>query len=67
MHSPVFFVTELKLLRMEPILPMSTLSRAAAGAAAGVATCKTGCSVAADGLFFARIGVDTCGTGTGLI
>lgn len=57
----MFFMTELKLLRMDPILPRSTLSTDAAGAATGGVTCATGCSVATDGSDFAGTGVDTSG------
>ncbi len=53
-------MTELKLLKMEPILPRSTLSTAAAGAAAGGGTCVTGCF---DGSVFAGTGVDASGWG----
>lgn len=67
-YSPVFFTTELKLLRMEPILFMSTLSRAAAGAAMGGAICATvGCSVATNGTLFAGIGAGTSGWRTGSV
>lgn len=67
-YSPVFFTTELKLLRMEPILFMSTLSRAAAGAAMGGEMCvMMGCSVATNGALFAGIGAGTSGWRTGSV
>lgn len=63
MHSPVGFTTELKLFRMEPILPMSTLSRAAAEAAAiGGVICVAGCSVAFTGSLFEDTGLGASGT-----
>lgn len=52
-------MTELRLLRMEPILLRSTLSTAAAESAAGGGNCSTGCSVATDGFVFAGAGADT--------
>lgn len=58
-HSPVFFMTELKLLRIEPILARSTLSKAAAEGTTGGVTCVIGCSVITDGSGFAGSGVDT--------
>lgn len=51
-------MTELKLLRIEPILLRSTPSAAAAGAATGGVTCLRGRS---DGSLAAGTGPDTCG------
>lgn len=36
MHSPVFFITDVRLLRMELILPRSTLARLTGIGVAGV-------------------------------
>lgn len=54
-------MTELKLLRMEPILARSTLSTAAAESDTEGVNCATGCSVATGGSVFAGTGVDTSG------
>lgn len=61
LHSPVFFMTELKLLRMEPILLRSTLATAAAVAATGSVTSLKGCSVATDGSLVVETGADASG------
>lgn len=58
-HSPVLFMTELRLLRMQPILLRSTLSTAAAESAAGGGNCSAGCSVATDAFVFAGARADT--------
>lgn len=60
-NGPVFFMTELKLLRIELIFPRSTLSMATAGAATGGVTCEMGCSFTTGGSVFAGIGADTSG------
>lgn len=52
-------MTELKLLRIEPILARSTLSKAAADGTTGDVTCVIGCSVITVGSGFAGSGVDT--------
>lgn len=58
-HSPVFFMTEFKLLRMDPILLRSTPSTPAAGAASRGTACGTGCCDATDGSVFAETGMET--------
>ena len=52
-----------KVLRIEPILPMSTLSTAAAGMAIGGVTCWTDGSVFTEDSLFAGFRADTFGTG----
>lgn len=60
-NSPVSFVTELRLLRMEPILARSMLSTGAAASDEEAVKCVTGCSVTPDGSVFAGNEVDTTG------
>lgn len=52
-------MTELKLLRMDSILPRSTPFTLAAGAATGGVTCVTGGTAATDGSGLAGTGIDT--------
>lgn len=56
-------MTELRLLRMEPILARSMLSTAAASDAAGAVNCAAGCSAAAAGSVLAGKGAEASGFG----
>lgn len=55
------FIAEPKLLRMEPILAKSTLSRAGAESGTDGLSGATGCSGATGGSVFAGTGVETTG------